>query len=243
MRFIKQLLLRSIGSFLNNRDSKIIFYHDIYSINKYTEMSTNIEMFRKHLECITDNHFKLVSSISENKNEIQMCFDDGFAGIWDCRETWDLFDWRPTIFIAVKLIGNDGYLNIQQIKTLSNQGYRFESHGWNHCPLTRLTDNQLLQETSDSKKYLEDSLGFEINEICFPLGAFSPKVIDACLNAGYKLMYSSIPGTYFNQVFPNIVRRNLVQFYNSEEFKSVLFGGLIPFSSRYLKMHYDSHDK
>ena len=238
MNYIKSILLRCSGMLLRNRDSKIIFYHDVFDTTRYTEMGTPLSLFKKHLHEIEANGFQLVTQISNPQKQIQVCFDDGFAGLWDCKELWNALNWQPTIFVPISLIGQPGYLSLEQIKSLHQEGFCFQSHGWSHRVLTDFSDKELLHETSDSKKQLEDSLQTPIDEICFPVGLFSQKVLDACNQAGYKQMYSSIPGSFNSQPFPNVLRRNLVQFYNEAELKAVLHGALAPFASRYLKMHY-----
>ena len=240
MNYIKSILLKCSGMLLHNQESKILFYHDVFDGTKYTEMGTPLSLFKKHLQVVEANGFHLISQITVPQNQIQICFDDGFAGLWDCQEIWNDLTWRPTIFVPISLIGQPGYLSLEQIKTLHQKGFRFQSHGWSHQVLTDFSGKELLHETSDSKHYLEDALQTTIEEICFPVGLFSQSVLKSCKKAGYKQMYSSIPGSFQSQPFPNVLRRNLVQFYTEAELKAVLFGALAPFARRYLKMHYQA---
>ena len=202
--------------------------------------ATPFTLFKTHLETIFKLGFTPVTRITSSSYQLQICFDDGFAGIWDCQELWDDLAWRPTIFVPISLIGQSGYLSLEQIKSLHQKGFRFQSHGWSHQVLTDFSGKELIHETADSKHYLEDALQTAIEEICFPVGLFSQSVLEACDQAGYKQMYSSIPGSFNSQPFPHVLRRNLVQFYNEAELKAVLLGALAPFARRYLKMHYQA---
>lgn len=238
MQFLKKILLSCAGALKHSQASKIIFYHDISDAVVYTDMATSLCLFQQHVEKIQKLGFQIVTKIKNSEKEIQICFDDGFRGIWDCREYLLKQNWRPTVFIAVELIGTPGYLSEEEILILAQNGVIFQSHGWSHRVLTDFDDAGLLHEVKDSKAKLEEILGSEIDEICFPVGLFSDKVLKYCREAGYQKLYSSIPGDYYDQLFPGMVRRNLVQFYSVSELASVIHGGLSPFASRYIRMHY-----
>lgn len=239
MNPIKELLLK-ISAILNrNRESKILFYHDVYSHTKYTDMGTDINMFEKHIETIIKCGFNIVPKITEKKNQIQICFDDGFKGIYDTKETFEKYNIKPTVFLAIDLIGKEGYLNKEEILELQEKGFIFQSHAWSHKNLTKFKGIDLEREILGSKKYLTDLLGRDVDEICFPIGFFSKEVYDTCINAGYNILYSSIPGNYYDFIiYDKIKTRNLIQFYSPKVVKDVLFGALKPFKMRYIKNHF-----
>ena len=238
MNLLRKCLLKAAGAVLNDRSSKAVFYHDFFTGRPVTGMATPLSLFREHLDMAGYLGFRAVTSINDTGRQMQVCLDDGFAGVWECREFFHGLDWWPTVFLAVELIGRPDYLSREQILELQRDGFRFQSHGWSHRPLTEVPLEELAHETADSKSRLEDLLGTEVSELCFPVGMFSPKVLDACRDAGYRRMYSSIPGNFSKEIFPGVVRRNLVQFYSPNEFRSALLGGLSPFAGRYFRMHY-----
>ena len=238
MNILKSLLIRCCGAIMHDASSKVIFYHDVFDEKRYTSMGTHKKLFLEHLKCIREAGFSIVTDITQSSHEVKICFDDGFRGIYDCRRLWEELEWRPTIFLAVELVGKEGYLDKNQIMELAQDGFIFQSHGWSHCVLTDFKEKELEHETGDARTWLGEMLEYDVSEICFPVGLFSPKVITACRNAGYTRMYSSIPGKYYEPVFPNVLRRNLVQSYTPQELKAVLHGGLRPFAFRYLKAHF-----
>ena len=86
MKLIKEILLK-ISAILNrNRESKILFYHDVYSHTQYTDMGTDVTLFEKHIDTIKKYGFNIVPKITEKYNQIQLCFDDGFKGIYDTKD-------------------------------------------------------------------------------------------------------------------------------------------------------------
>ena len=208
--FIKFILLQLSYLFNRSRSSKIIYYHDLG--NKYTEMGTPIDLFIEHLDIIDKKGFSIVEDITQKENQIMICFDDGWAGLYEHRELLISRNIFPTTFIAVDLIGQKNYLSLDQILELQDCGFHFECHSWTHSDLTTLNTDQLLREIKDSKLELESLLGNKISAICFPRGRFSDEIIDLSLEAGYDRMYSSISGDFYLRFKNNkLLCRNLVQ--------------------------------
>lgn len=236
---VKSLLLYFSHLWIKDRQSKIIFYHDVHLIGElYTNMSTPINTFRSHIDEIRKNGFEIVDEIKNKENEIQICFDDGFKGIFDNKDYFVKESIFPTIFLAIALIGKEGYLSESDIIELQSLGFNFESHAYSHLSLVSFSDEKLEYELKASKEFLEHLLQKKITEICFPIGYFSDRVYDFAKAAGYEKMHSSIPGNYFQEDWNGVLNRNLVQFFGSTEVKYVIFGALIPFRNHYKKRQF-----
>lgn len=236
---LKSVLLKC--SYWLNQDvsSKIIFYHDVYDQIQYTNMGTSLELFKKHIEVIENNFFMITSNIDKPFRQLQICFDDGFRGIWDTREYFLHKKIYPTVFLAVDLIGEKNYLNKQEIIELQHLGFKFQSHSWSHRNLTQYGNDKLTHELKDSKNFLSDLLGTEVDEICFPIGFYSDKIYVKCLECGYKRMYTSIPGNYYNDFLAEgLLCRILLQNLSPQMVKYVLNGALNPFKFHYLRKYY-----
>lgn len=237
---LKGLICKISAKVINSNDSKIIFYHDIST--KYTDMGTPVPLFEEQIMLLKDGGYDIVRKIKQEKKQIQINFDDGFRGIYDHQEFFLKNNIFPTVFLAISLIGQEGYLTKDEILELQGKGFIFESHGWSHSNLTEFSDKDLKFELEESKKYLENLLMKEVKEICFPIGYFSKRVLKACDNAGYNVMYSSLPGNFFNKRKDGLLYRNLVQFSESSEFKAILKGGMDLFFIVYKKRHFLDKD-
>lgn len=248
MRQLIKRLMMWISSILHrNKKSKILFYHDVYGENQYKDRDTKLDMgtplkvFNNHIQTIRNSGFIIVDKITNSMNEVMICFDDGFKGIYDTREFFVKEGLHPTIFLAVSLIGQPGYLNIQEIRELQQVGFIFQCHAWSHKDLTSFTKQELVRELCESKKVLEEILEREVDEICFPIGYFSQLVLDECKRYGYKVMYSSIPGNFCDKIYGEGLRtRNLLQFSTTSELKFVLYGGNEMIRDHYIKLHWRS---
>ena len=88
-----------------------------------------------------------------------------------------------------------------------------------------MSDNKLEFELLKSKKILQEICGLKVESICYPMGWFSKNVISMAKNRSYTKQYSSLPGSYYNEVYDSVKRRSLVQFSDETEFQSILNGG------------------
>lgn len=234
--FIKKIIFLIAYIIHRNVNSKVIYYHDLSQ--KYTDMGTDFNLFKKHISIIRECGYKIVPGITEKKNEVMICFDDGWAGIYDYKDYFASNDIRPTIFIAVDLIGEDGYLNLEQLYDLARLGFNFECHTWSHQDLTSFDDKELIREIKDSKLKLESLLNKPINAICFPMGRFSLNIFNMCKDVGYIQLYSSICGGYNDYIDKGIICRVCAQFSSPTEFRWMLNSTSSFFRRRFIKQQY-----
>ena len=235
-RLIKRIFLFLGYLFHRNNLSKVIFYHDVGLV--YTDMGTPLGMIKKHIEVIVKQKFQIVEHITKPDNQIMICFDDGWKGIYDAKDFFIENKIFPTIFIAVDLIGSEGHLTTEQIIEMKNLGFTFEAHSWSHKDLTSFTQDELIHELVDSKRQLEDIVGEQMKALCFPEGRFSDQVLEVANKAGYKELYSSISGAYYERSRDGYICRNLVQDLSAQEVKYLIKGDSDFIANRYFKQHY-----
>lgn len=224
--------------FFRNHDSKIIYYHDVGT--QYTDMGTELDVIKKHIDIVRACGFNIVSDITERKGQIMVCFDDGWAGIYGVKDFFLHNHIFPTIFVAVDLIGTPGYLSIGQIRELQSLGFFFEGHSWSHKDLTTFDKGALVHEIVDSKVRISEILCKDVSAICFPQGRFSDEVVQCCKDAGYQKLYSSISGGYYDLIDDrSLICRNLVQDVSSKEFKYIINSKSPFFARRTEHLHYE----
>lgn len=259
-KLIKSLML--IVNSIVRRDNrpKIVFYHDIGT--KWTPMGTSPQMFFKHMRVVESCKLSSYESFhlrqcyggrdgglkGKRKADV-VCFDDGFRGVWEYREELKKIvgaGVKVIVFIAVRLVGQEGYLTWDEIRTLNREyGIDFQCHTWSHqtlvgemideSPKEERTEEWYKRELVESRLRLEEELGRIVDELCFPVGNFSDEVIERCKAAGYRKVYASYPGNITDDY---IQPRCLVQDLGVMGFKAVLNGGMNPMKNRYLAMHY-----
>ncbi len=88
-------------------------------------------------------------------------------------------------------------LNWEQIKEMSDSIIDIGSHTVTHSILTKLTDEKIYYELSESKEILEKELGVEIASISYPNGnedAYNETVINNLNKLNYKIAFTYIAG-------------------------------------------------
>ena len=234
-KLIKRLMM--LLQVLRQQDlsSKVFFYHDVGK--KYTNMGTSSSLFWRHMD--------LLHGSPKTMSCHQVCFDDGFRGIWDEREEFRKRGIHPIVFVAIRLVGLPNYLTWNEIRTLQNDyGFEFQCHTWSHqtlvgamieaSPKEDRTESWYARELVESRKFLEKEIGRAVTAICFPVGNFSNEVVDRCKAAGYEKVYASYPG---NMTKDYIRPRNLVQDFCVIDFRLALRGGMMAFFNRYYAAH------
>ena len=237
--FIKDGIL-SFGSLLFKNDkSKVIYYHDIHDRKKYTDMSTPIELFKKHINILHECGYKPVSEIKNSEKEVEITFDDGFRGIYENFSFFVDNDIPVQIFLISSSIGEKGYLEKAQIEQMLETGLlTIGSHTVSHKNLDSMDETTAAHELRESKKSLEDMFGMEVKTLCFPRGKFSDTTIRLALELGYEKLYCCLPGDYYDPFKEGLINRSLVQHADETEFKRILQGADKIFFNRYLKQQY-----
>lgn len=218
--FIKQAIYYFAYLIHRNKDSKVVYYHDVGK--KYTNMGTDFSLVKNHVQIIRESGYEIVPSISKQKKQVMICFDDGWAGIYDYKEFFVEQKIYPTIFIAVDLIGSKGHLTKQQIRELQTIGFRFQGHTWSHHDLTGYSEAELEKELKDSKVWLENEFHHTFDAICYPMGRFSQLIFEKCKEFNYTELFSSIPGGYYDLKNKGLICRICAQFSSANEFKWML---------------------
>lgn len=237
MRLVIRKLILFLGFlFQHNHKSKVIYYHDLGK--RFTDMGTDFSLMQKHMVVIRQCGYKIVPSITEPQYQVMICFDDGWGGIYDYKDELVRQQIFPTIFIAVDLIGTEGYLSKTQIESLQSLGFQFKAHTWSHQDLTTFDEVGLEHELKDSKKWLEENFNPPFNAICFPMGRFSSLVVNKCIEFGYSDLYTSLPGGWFDMKDDKLICRNCAQNASPIELKWMLNGTSWVFKRKLYRQHF-----
>jgi peptidoglycan/xylan/chitin deacetylase (PgdA/CDA1 family) len=238
MKIAKQILLQTFAMFVRDDGPKILYYHDVFAAKKYYLHGTPLELFKQHFYWIMANGYVIKDKLPIHDKELMLTFDDGYKGLWDCREFFYEYNLKPTVFIAVDLVGQDRYLSWAEILELQRMGFNFQAHTWTHRRLTEIPHSDLEHELRDARLFLSDKLGEDVDQLCFPQGRFNSEIMELARGYGYRLFYSCIYGNADKRILPDLVCRQLVQEVGVGTLKAILRGGANPFWRRYYKLHY-----
>ncbi|HUX46090.1 MAG TPA: polysaccharide deacetylase family protein [Terracidiphilus sp.] len=142
------------------------------------------------------------------RKHVLLTFDDGYDDLYT-----ELFPWlqehgfTAVIFLVADRIGETNLwdqasgsrprqlLTLTQIREMQQCGVEFGSHTLTHPWLPSLSDVDLERELRDSKSRLENLLGVEVNSFAYPFGGVDRRVRAAVARAGYRLGFTTLPGT------------------------------------------------
>ena len=225
-QYFRFFIIRLFGYLYLNKRSKVIFYHDLHDKKKYTSMSTSIRLFRKHIDVILSNGYEIVPKITKKYGQIEICFDDGFLGLYENISILREYNIYIHLFIISSSLNKKNYINKRQLIELNKLPFiKISSHTHTHRLLNTLNDLEMKKELSKSKEILEALLDTKITAVCYPEGVFNQKIIETAFLVGYEKQYSSMPGFYCIKSSKNVINRSLVQFSELKEFKAILKGG------------------
>jgi peptidoglycan/xylan/chitin deacetylase (PgdA/CDA1 family) len=125
-------------------------------------------------------------------------------------------------FITVGWTGQrDGYMGWQELRALHAAGQEIGAHGWTHTLLTHCDAAQLSKELRDARLKLEDGLGAEVPTMSLPGGRYNKRVLEACREAGYKQVFTSVPQASADDAWM-VGRLNVVGGMNLEWMEKIL---------------------
>jgi len=172
----------------------ILCYHSIgYSGWRY---STDTHDFLKQVNFLQKHYtvLSLPNLLNNPGGAVTITFDDGYRDVVD--NAMPILDGLhiPATMFALgdeensnrdELDNRLPLLTKKDLLSLKEKGWEIGSHTLTHSHLQKVSDEQLTNEISFSKKVLEDALGFPIHYFAYPKGIYSNKIVSLVKSAGY----------------------------------------------------------
>ena len=130
-----------------------------------------------------------------NRARWMLTFDDGSAS--DYEIVFPLLceaGISATFFVVTNHIGKKGYLNWAQIKEMHRHGMCIGSHSVSHRRLTKLDDEQVMEEFEYSKRMIEERICDEVLAFSYPFGTCDSRLHAIGFSAGYSYLCTSAHG-------------------------------------------------
>ncbi len=154
------------------------------------------EQLDKFIKTIYDYGYKIILP-GEKEEGIVITFDDGEENIYEYAfPVLKKYRCPAIVFLVVNYIGKRNYWDISitgrnchldwnQILEMKKYGIVFGSHTMSHRNLTKLNEQELAYELSESKRILERHLG-KIDTISYPFNRVNSFVLKKVAQAGYR---------------------------------------------------------
>jgi peptidoglycan/xylan/chitin deacetylase (PgdA/CDA1 family) len=123
---------------------------------------------------------------------VLLTFDDGWAdGVHVGGPVLQAAGAQALLFITTDFLGKPRFLTRPDLARLDPGTFRVGSHARSHRMLSLLPEDEIRSELSDSKKFLEDALGHEVETISIPSGAVDRRVRRIAAECGYRFVFDS----------------------------------------------------
>jgi peptidoglycan/xylan/chitin deacetylase (PgdA/CDA1 family) len=140
---------------------------------------------------------------------VMITFDDGSRGVYESAfPILQKYGIPAVMYPIVGDLGKDrvvwehstdkvprAMMTIDQIREMAGHGIEFGSHLCRHVRAAELQEAELKRELAESKTELEAILDKEVVSVAYPFGSYSPNVIRAARDTGYRVGLSTKRGS------------------------------------------------
>lgn len=154
-------------------------------------------------------------------NPILLTFDEGYADHY--RIVYPLlqkYNMTATFFVTTDRINKEPlYMTWQELSEMQEHGFQIASQGSTHSLLTKLSNQALLAQLTDSRSKLQEELDTSADYFSYPAGRYDMRVMEAVKQVGYRAAFSMTIGriSTFSEPFALnriVIYRNEHPFYN-----------------------------
>ena len=168
----------------------ILMYHAISDV----PWSEEIDMFVRpseldeQLKFLTDDGYQCVTfedldKISAYAKPLMLTFDDGYKCNYDVLfPLLQKYGLKATIFVITKAVGSKRYVSAENMREMSDSGFvSIQSHTASHNDLTAIGPNDLREELTSSKAFIETVTGKAAIALSYPMGIYDTTVRAAAI--------------------------------------------------------------
>lgn len=186
----------------------ILLYHNIDGAGDY---SVSSDVLRQHFEMLRSENIKVISLKElvrrlENpspfdQDVIVITFDDGYPSMYTkALSLVTEFNYPVTLFVYTDFIHTQPglLLDWKSLLEMDSGLIDVQCHSISHTDLEALSEKggaaarkQLFDEIFLSKRILEIVLEKEIEFFAFPYGRYNADILQLCLQAGYRRVFST----------------------------------------------------
>jgi hypothetical protein len=148
--------------------------------------------------------WSFLSPYFEADRDLRLTFDDGYLGAYEhALPLLSEHEISATWFVTTDWVGSAvKFLSWDHIRNLTHFGQVVGSHTCSHPSLLKVDERTLLRELVDSKARIEAEILRPCSAFAAPFGHLDSRVCRAAWRAGYRKIYSTIPGwNWQNRVF------------------------------------------
>lgn len=162
----------------------------------YHELRTEPAAYSYALSCARfQAQLELMRSLPETSYAPVVTFDDGhLSNYTHALPLLEQAGVKAHFFITAGWTGTRSeYMTPAQIRAVHKAGHSIGGHGWTHTLLTQCSAAELRHELRDARSLLEDHISAPVTSLSLPGGRSNAGVLEACREAGYTTVWTSVP--------------------------------------------------
>ena len=202
MTFSSNAQENNVKYFSNDEGVLSIMYH---RFNEFKYPSTNISMdiFKKHVELIFESNlsfyhpkkFEHEFNLPKKEKKILLTVDDAFQSFYD--NAWPYLKKNQipfVLFVSTEPVGNNGYMNWDQIKEIENSEFGvIGHHSHSHDYLIDKSEEIFLNDIKTSNLIFKEKLGYVPTLFSYPFGEYSRFMKDY-ISQNFKIAFGQHSG-------------------------------------------------
>jgi peptidoglycan/xylan/chitin deacetylase (PgdA/CDA1 family) len=184
----------------------LLYHHVSDDSSDMPELTISATEFERQMRLLQDTGFQTISLaefLSYMKGEqvhlpekpVVITFDDGYADNYtSALPILEKFRFKAALFMVGINFDRDKRLSRQQIREMAANGFSIEGHSMTHPDLTTLSDSNLRQEVSESKKLVEQVTHKRVDGFAYPGGFYNLATLQAVESVGYQCAFTVLTG-------------------------------------------------
>lgn len=206
---MKYFLLLCLSYFYLFADATIFVYHR-FGDERHKSTNTTLKELEKEFEYFKANNYEVVpiSQIVEKlkRNEtipskwVALSIDDAYKSFY--KNGLDLFkkyNYPFTLFVYVEATNSKypDFMTWEEIKEASKYG-EIALHSYSHKHLTKLSNDEIFEDTKKSYELFEKNLGFKPLGYSYPFGEYDERVKNEIKKFGFEYITNQNNGSVNN---------------------------------------------
>lgn len=231
----------------------ILTYHKISNDKEIGLTTVTPGKFRQQMQFLAADGYQsigfshLINHYTIPDKPVIITFDDGYENVYS--QAYPILaevNFTGVIFVisdflekyntweSVSFQKKYKHLSGEQVIKLKRAGFEIGSHSRSHHYLPALSDSELDDEITGSKRYLEELTGDPVISFSYPYGRYNDRIIDVLQRAGYAFATANLTPHKAPALNPySMLRRSIYCTDTLNVFKKKL-SGHHAFSSAYL---------
>ena len=192
----------NVKYFSNDSGVLSIMYHR-FNESKYPSTNISMDIFKKHIDLILDadlNFYNPKDFVDEfdfpkKEKKILLTVDDAFRSFYD--NAWPYLKKKQipfVLFVSTGPVGNNGYMNWDQIKEIENSEFGLIGHhSHSHDYLIDKSEDVFLNDIKKSNLIFKQKLGYVPTLFSYPFGEYSGFMKDY-ISRNFKIAFGQHSG-------------------------------------------------